>query len=148
MHLAPAFAAPPMFHHSPRVAAEAARSSAVADESVAPVAATQAPSARAATAQQTREESSVNRRMTARDFAALQAELGIAARREPEEDPGIPGDVTPPELLELHDDEHELGIVEIPDAPEHRDFSEAVADAVVTIDEYLDWVLEAGIGTR
>lgn len=150
MHLASAFAAPPVFHHSPRVAALAARTSAIGDGSVAPVAATTATSTTSATAQRSPQEQSVQRRMTAEDFQALQAAMGISARAKDDEDPGIPGEVTPPELLEVIDREDDLAVVHTADddEPTSRDFSDAVADAVVTIDEYLDWVLETGVGSR
>ncbi len=147
MYLASAFAAPPVFLHSPRVAALAARSSAVADVDV--VTPTKAPSAANAMAtNEGQQEQSVSRRMTAEDFAALQATMGIVREALRTEDLGFPGEVTPAELLEVIDREDDLAVVRTAEPHESRDFSDAVADAVVTVDEYLDWVLEAGLGRR
>lgn len=111
------------------------------------------------------EEREVLRRLTADDFAAIQEQLGLRPR--PEDDTGFAGEVHPKELAEprindtlaVIDDDAQLTVRQTldnrvdepqdqqatdPSVSSRPDFSSAVADAVVTIDEYLAWVNEAG----
>lgn len=155
MHLAGALAAQPVSLHSPRPPTEAARSQAVADASGV-AGATAVATGLAAGTQRDATERPPARAPSGADVAALQAELGLLRAAAPEdEDLGIPGDVTPPELVEDLDvvaDGHEARADARADerasadlVGRHRDLADAVADAVVTVDEYVDWVLAAGI---
>lgn len=168
MELAAAIAATPALSDSPRLLSAASPNAAVMDVAgVAPTDAIRAETNAASTTSRDRtferaeeqviEEHDLLRRLTAEDFAAIQDQLGLRLR-EQDEDEGIPGDIHPEDLTEvaLVDDKAQLTIRERVErtaddleeqhtqAQQRPDFSEAVADAVVTIDEYLAWVNEAG----
>lgn len=104
------------------------------------------------------EDREIIRRLTAEDFAAIQDQLRLRLRSRDEDDgqAGASGDEVSVvdvgsglEVAQSAGEEREpVALLGVPAEPRPDepppDFSKIVADAVVTIDEYLEWVNEAG----